>query len=448
VSWAANGLTTRYLDELARDPAAARGLADLLQAPPLAFPFGDRPLSRPVLLEGEELDRLEADLAGVHDLLVSLPERLFGGDIERFGLAVGFDPVQTRLARRTSAGWPPPLVGRADLYRDRDGFKLLEQNLGSALGGFHAADVNRFLLRSDLVRAFAERERLAYVDAMPMLADLLRRPHLGRGLVVALTDWPDSFVTWEPSLRAMAAQLQDLGIDTRVCHVGQLRRGARGLTLDGDRVDIAFRYYGLSQATASAEALELFEPLARACERDELELFTPFTTTLLASKRALVLLSDEHHRAEFSAAERELIDRLLPWTRELRDGPVTFEGETVDLRDLCLRRRASLVLKPGYLFGGVGVVTGWTVSDDEWRTALDDAWNGPFIVQRRVVPVPEPFPDPLTGGLAPWVVLWGVFMIGRRYAGCLIRSSRNPDSGVVNLDASDGVGACFHSACR
>jgi hypothetical protein len=448
VSWDANGLTTRYLDELSRDPRAARGLADLLRASPLAFPFSERLLPRPMVLEGPELDQLEADLAGVHDLLVSLPARLFGGDVERYGLALGFDPVQTRLARRTSAGWPPPMVGRADLYRDGGGFKLLELNLGSALGGFQAADVNRHLLRSDVVRAFAERERLTYVDAMPLLADLLRRPDLGSGPVVALTDWPDSFVTWEPSLRAMAAQLHELGIDARVCHVGQLRADGRGLALEGAHVDIAFRYFGLAQATASSGALELFEPVASACERGLLELFTPFTTTLLASKRALVLLSDERHRAAFSGAERELIDRVLPWTRELRDGPVTFEGESVDLRDLCLRRRDSLVLKPGYLFGGVGVVTGWTVSDDEWRAALDDAWNGPFIVQRRVVPVPEPFPDPDTGELAPWIVLWGVFTVGRRYGGCFIRSSRNLDDGVVNLDRSAGVGTCFHAAGR
>jgi hypothetical protein len=442
-----NGLTGRYLDAMARDPEAARALADLLRASPLAFPFADRLLPRPTFLEGSELRQLEADLVGVHDLLVSLPERLFGGDVERYGLAVGFDPVQTRLARRTASGWPPPMVGRADLYRDRDGFKLLELNLGSALGGFQAADVNRFLLRSELVRAFAERERLTYADAMPLLADLLRgRPHLGRAPVVALTDWPDSFATWEPSLRAMAAQFHELGIEAHVCHVGQLRPDGRGLALDGVHLDVAFRYFGLAQATADPETLELFEPVASACERGQLEMFTPFTTTLLASKRALVLLSDERHRAAFSAAELALIDRVLPWTRELRDGPVEFEGATVDLRELCLRCRDSLVLKPGYLFGGVGVVPGWTVSEGEWTAALDDAWNGPFIVQRRIVPEPEPFPDPDTGEMAPWLVLWGVFVAGRRYGGCFIRSSRDLNDGVVNLDRSAGVGTCFHSA--
>lgn len=437
-----NALTHRYLDELARDPEGARGLAGLVGDSPLPFPFAERLLARPSFLEGSELRQIEADILGVYDLLTSLPERLFAGDVERFGHAVGFDPAQTRTALRSAAEWPPPLVARADLYRDGAGFKLLELNLGSALGGFHVADVNRLLLRADLMRNFADRERLAFVDTMPLLADLLRRRHPSP--VVALADWPDTYQVWEPSLRAMAEQFGELGIDARPCEIGELRANGGGLTLAGAHVDVVFRYFALAQATAEPEGRELFEPLARACERGQVELFTPLTTTLLASKQALVLLSDERHRPAFSGAELALIDRCLPWTRQLRDGAVHVDGVRVDLHDHCLESRDTLILKPGYLYSGHGVVAGWAVGDREWRAAIDDAWNGPFVVQRRVVPSPEPFPDPETGELRPWVVVWGVFVAGRRYGGCFNRCSPNLDDGVVNLDAGAWVATCFH----
>jgi hypothetical protein len=445
MNWRVSPLTRRYLDELAGDPEAARGLADLVRVSPLPMPFAARLLTRPAFLEGSERRDLEADLLGIHDLLTSLPERLFDGDVERYCLAVGFDPELIRLALRTSAEWPPPLVGRADLYRDGTGFKLLEWNFGSALGGFQIGEVNRLMLRADVVRAFVERERLTYVDTMPLLADVLRRRHhRGSTPVVVLADWPDAFPHWEPMLKGMAAQFHELGIDARPCHVGQLRATRDGLTLDGTRVDTVFRFFGLAQAGRDPEALALVEPMVRACERGQVELYTPLTTTLPASKRALTLLSDERHRSAFSSAERALIDRFLPWTRDLRDGPVHVDGTTVDLRELCLQSKDSLVLKPGHLWGGVGVVPGWTVGEREWRAAIDEAWDRPFVVQRRVVPTPEPFPDLDTGELEPWLVLFGVFVVDRDYGGCFIRCSRNLDVGVVAFEFGAWVGTCFH----
>ena len=445
--WAVNDLTRRYLDELARDPEAARRLADLLRVSPLPMPFAERLLTRPAFLEGGERRQLEADLLGIYDLLTSLPERLFDGDVERYCLAVGFDPAHVRLARRTSAEWPPPLVGRADLYRDREGYKLLEVNLGSAMGGFQIAEVNRLMLRAEVVRAFVERERLSYTDTMPLLADMVRRRHhRGASPVVALADWPDAFPYWEPMLRGMAAQFQELGLDARPCHLGQLRAAGGGLALDGVPVDVVFRYFGLAQAARDAEALALVEPLVSACERGQVELFTPLTTTLPASKRALALLSEERHRDAFSGAEQALIDRFLPWTRDLQDGSVHVDGTVVELRDYCLQCRDSLILKPGHLWGGVGVVPGWTVGEREWKAALDEAWNGPFVVQRRVLPAPEPFLDVDTGELEPWLVLFGVFVADRDYGGCFIRCSRNLDEGVVAFDHGAWVGTCFHAA--
>ena len=446
-AWAVNELTRRYLYVLARDPEAARGLAEMLRVSPLPMPFAERLLTRPAFLDGPERGQLEADLTGVYDLVTSLPERLFDGDVERYCLAVGFDPALVRLARRTSPEWPPPLVGRADLYRDGTGYKLLEVNLGSAMGGFQIAEVNRLMLQSAVVRAFVEREGLGYTDTMALLADMVRR-RAGRGAspVVVLADWPDAFAYWEPMLRGMAARFQELGLDARPCHVGQLRTGAGGgLTLDGVRVDVVFRYFGLAQAARDAESLALVEPLVSACERGEVDLFTPLSTTLPASKRALSILSDERHRDAFSDAERALCDRFLPWTRDVRDGPVHIDGTVVDLRELCLQERERLILKPGHLWGGVGVVPGWTTGEREWRAALDEAWNGPFVVQRRVLPSPEPFLDVETGELEPWLVLFGVFLVDRDYGGCFIRCSRNMDEGIVAFDHGAWVGTCFHA---
>lgn len=50
------------------------------------------------------------------------------------------------------------------------------------------------------------------------------------------------------------------------------------------------------------------------------------------------------------------------------------------------------MLKPTLLHGGNGVVPGWTVGPDEWRSRLTGALDGPYVMQERIRPVPEVFP--------------------------------------------------------
>ena len=445
MSWDVNRLTGRYLDELARDAEAALRISDLVRVSPLPFIFNGPLLTRPGFLEAADVRQLGADVLGLYRILVTLPDRLFGGDVDRYGRAVGFQPAQVRLGLRTAGEWPPAPLMRGDLYHDGTGFKLLELNLSSALGGFQLGLVNRLMLQSELIRGFVEREGLCYADPMRKLAALLHRRY-ARGTVIALADWPAAYPVWGPLLEAMTVQLHELDIEARACHVGQLRAGSRGLTLDGEHVDVVFRYFNLSQVTADAESLALFEPLVSAYERGLVDLFMPLTSPLLATKRALVLLSDERHRAAFSTDELALVDRLLPWTRELRDGQVHFEGNAVDLRELCHRSREHLVVKPGYESGGHGTVCGWTVDGGEWAAALDRAWDGPFVVQRRVVPTPQPFPNLDTGEVEPWLALWGAYVIDGEFGGGLLRCSRNLDTGVVSMEAGAWMGSSFYPA--
>jgi hypothetical protein len=447
-----NSLTRRYLDEVGRDPAVTRLVMDRLLASPVlhAVPNCGRLLSRPMFIEEEDRRQVESDLARIYDLLASLPRRLFDGDLRRYARAIGLGPAQTELAVRLAAPWPPPLLARPDLYRDESGFKLLELNLGSNLGGYQTAAMNRAFLQVDAVRAFVDRERLRYVDTMEVAAAMLRRAHHGGSgasrPVIALADWPASYPKFESMLHFMAVQLEEMGFDARPCHLGQLREDGSSLALDGTRVDIVFRYFTMAEITGEPEGCALVEHVIRAHERGDVDMFVPLSTSLLGSKQALALLCDEGYRDAFSPAELALIDRFVPWTRELKAGHVHVDGVEVELLDFCRGAKDRLVLKPSHLLGGVGVQAGWTMSEGEWRARLDDARNGSFVVQERVVPEVEPCPDRSTGALRPWIMNWGIFVTDRGYSGCFLRGSSRLDDGVVNFDNRAWVGASFHQA--
>lgn len=446
-----NDTTRRYR---ARVPAGTAAAARCAESPLLRTAYGSRFLTRPVFLDADERAGLSDDLNRLFDLLVSLPDRLFGGDLRQFAAAVGMAPVQADAVLRGAAlASGPARLGRADLYREPDGFRLLELNLGSALGGFENAEINRAVL-TDLPHArFAETERLAYVDTLRAITDTMlaacadldapSRP------VVALVDWPSSFQTLAPRLRFMADLLAPLGVDAVACHIGELEDRAGGLYVHGRRIDIVYRFFLVEDLLDGQEAPVAVARVLDAAERGAVRLFASLDAELYGSKGCLALLSDERNRPAFSAAENAFTDRFLPWTRALRDGSAHVAGTVVDLVPYVLEHQHDLVLKPTLLHGGIGVVPGWTATRDEWATHVREAVGGPFVVQRRVRPVAESFP-PEDGVTAPekLVLNWGVFLTRAGYGGAIVRGSADPDVGIVSMAGGARVGCCFHPADR
>lgn len=448
-------LTERFLHHLAArgvDPGELTVPAD--GSPLLTTAYGGtgRFLSRPVLLDAEPHRRLTADLLRLHDLLVSLPVRLFGGDLDAFCAAVGMTPEQALVVRRTAGPAGPVRLARADLYRDATGFRLLEYNLTSALGGFDNAELTRAALQVPAVKEFAAEQGLAFPDTLAEIAATLWAAlesadvPLSDRPVVALTDWPASFPDLERRLGYMARDLAAWGFDATPCHLGMLEHRDGDMFLAGRRVDVVHRFFLIEDVLAGPDATTVMEPVLRAHEAGRTYLFSGLDTEMYGNKRALGLLSDERNRGAFDADELALVDRLLPWTRPLQPGPVDVGGAEVDLVEHVRAQRTGFVLKPSLLHGGIGVVPGWTVSDADWQRALDDALGGPFVVQRRVHPVGEPFPA--AGGSTDVFLNWGVFLGVNGYAGAVVRGSTDPEVGVLSMAGGARVAGCLHRPGR
>jgi hypothetical protein len=82
------------------------------------------------------------------------------------------------------------------------------------------------------------------------------------------------------------------------------------------------------------------------------------------------------------------------------------------------------------------------VDADEWRRQVSAAMDGPFVLQRRIRPVPEEFPS--EQGMQPWVLTWGAFLAASGYAGQFVRGTTDPDGGVVNMATGATATSCFH----
>lgn len=439
-----NHLTQRYVasvdDQVVRDAVQKAVDVELLRVA-----YGGAFLSRPAFLDHAQQEGLGRDLAGLFRLLTTLPDLVADGDLARYCGLVGMTPAQAAAVRRTAGSAPAPL-GRADLYHDGAGFRMLEFNISSALGGFENAEINRALLDVPAIADFAGRERLRHVDTLGeivrVMLDSHSAPWWGDRPFVALVDTPSSFTGLERRLGFMAQLLRAYGIDAVPCHTGRLQARDGRLYVEDRPVDIVYRFFIIEDLLEEQGELELIDPILRCHENGGVTVFAPLDTEMYGNKRALALLGDERVRQALSAEDRALVDRIVPWTRQVHRGEVEAAGEYVDLEAYCLENQSDLVLKPSLLHGGMGFAAGWLMSGDEWRQALDDALRSPFVVQRRVAPTTETFTD---GGVTGTSVLnWGVFMAGDRYAGAIVRGVADPDVGVVSMGSGARVGGCFH----
>jgi hypothetical protein len=350
---------------------------------------------------------------------------MYGGDLAAFGKAAGMTDdqisavLQTRTANVTQ-------LARADLYPGPSGLRLLEFNMGSGVDGIENGEMCRAMLRHPLLREFARAHRLHYIDTFSEhVGTIFSETGFGRDSfpMVAVVDWPDHFTRIRDFLHQVARRWRAQGLDAHPCHLGQLTVSRGRVWLRRRPVDIIFRIF-LAEHLLEPDGHALMDPLLGAVARGEVALFTPLDAELYGSKAPLAMVSDHANQHLFSAAERAAIDRILPWTRMVRPGPVTLEdGREVDLPGYAASHPDDLVLKPALLHGGFGVLPGWhpDTSARLWRDRLAGAMGGPYVIQRRVRVTPELFPGE-DGRPVPWVVTWGVFTSPAGYGGVFARA--------------------------
>lgn len=409
----------------------------------------DNLLARPFFVAEEDLALFEEQLRSLFDLLVALPQRVYGGDLDLYCEAAGIDEARARQVRRF-ADRTPRLFGRADAYRVGRSFKLLELNVCSAVGGMDSYVVAQALTKVPAFRAFAEEHRLGYTDSGDLLASALREAaasvvDVGTPRVAFVC--PDGELeSHRPYLVSYADMVTRYGLDATSGEIGDVTERGGRLSLNGERVDVVMRFLSDSELTDAAAKGGAAEAILRAHEEGRAVLWTGLENQRVNNKGALALLTDDRVRTALDPEEAELVDAVLPWTRRLARTKTRVGSETVDLIDYCRARRENLILKPSFGHGGKGHVVGWQTDDAAWATSLEEGVDGSWIAQERVVPAEEPVVDPSSGEVERRVGAWGLFFTPAGYAGAHLRTTPadSPDPIIRRGAAGGRATTVFH----
>lgn len=387
-------VTQAYLDD-----EGLHGLMGRLDLPPgLRDAYGHRLVNRPFFLDERTAHDVAADVLDFFELLFSLPGKLFGGSFTRFAEALGIPPAEAALMGSER----PPMHGRADIYRVGDGFRLLEVNAGSQLGGPDLGELARVIHADPGFQPFVREHDLGYFNPVEKLLDAI-----GRDRTIAFLEEGGMLARFAKGFASFRETCARLGVDVLLGELHELTTRDGYLHLHGTKLDVAVRYFNAAQAVGHAETL---------AKGHKTELYTPLSSYYYGSKSTIALLSE--HREALDDDEKALVDRLVPWTRSLRDVP----------RDLLRERREELIVKAAGGFAGAGVHPGWLMTDREWVRVLDDVGQEPYVVQERV----RPTLDVVPGDDRPYVTTWGWFVTDQGFAGMSIRSMPSADGAVVS----------------
>jgi hypothetical protein len=384
----------------------------------------------PTFVGARKLRQIEQATVALARLVESIPERIFGGDPLRLGEFYGW-PDELLMALLLS---PPNGLGtclaRGDFVDDGEDFKCLELNIGATIGGWQDRFFARTCLALPSIAAFLAREgvRVRHRDTWRSALTLVlengcRLGHDAAGrfdVAVAINPGDvDSALAVEASNDVFQEVLRDSGTGC----AGEIVRctyqeGMAGLTArDGALFHRDRRISAVIEATDSQTPADVY----RCFKARRVGLYNGPLAKMLGDKRSLALLSQHEDSDLLTAAERELVRRHLPWSREVVEGHTTYHGEPVDLLDFALAHRESLVLKAAQGRQGIDVYLGSRTSPEEWRRRLVEAAGmRTMLLQEYVTSRPYLFQCG-DHGWARHQAVWGTFSFGGSYGGAFLR---------------------------
>ena len=417
--------------------------------------FGDRvicPFLRPFFLDAAD----EARVQGVSEMLWTLGERVarVAAESPEMLADLALSDAEIRLAQIDPGYATTSTAARADAFILPGSLQFAEYNAESPAGAGYSQGLAELFSAEPIMAGFRERFDVRFSRPIEALLDALIASYKEWGGTaspprIAIVDWRDvpTFSEFEILSDAFTA----LGVPTVICDPRDLEFAAgarssagagRGLYLKGERIDLVYRRVLINDIVARETECRALLDAYRSktvCVANSLRCKIPHKKAFFA------VLTDERHAGLFSAEEREMIRRHVPWTAIVDERRVTLGGQDVDLVTHLRAQRDQFVIKPNDEYGGAGVTLGWETSESDWDAAIARALaerDRGWVAQQRIAVRREMFPVCDAGGMSmrDMLVDFAPYIFRGKLAGFLTRLSA---TGLANVTSGGGQVPAF-----
>lgn len=361
--------------------------------------FGDRPLNnhlRPKFLTAAEEAHLrsvaEAVMAGImeaKDKMLADPALMaMLGITEPEKELIAVDPGYSHIA---------PCV-RLDSFITDKGPQFVELNGECPAGPAYSEVLAEHFDRHPLMQEFKKHRPARYIPTRKPLLDTLLSCWAEWGgkkkPVIAIIDYDNLPTIHEFEL--CRRYFESEGYTTVVADPRTVTFDGESLIAGGKKIDLVYRRVLVNEFL---ERYDQVKALYLAVKARKVCMVNPFRAKIVHKKAIFAILTSDGRDAWMSPKNRDLIDRAVPWTRNLKAMKTFIRGQAIDLLDYTERNRETLVIKPNDEYGGKGVMLGWETTEAEWRARIEEAQKPGqyYVVQQRLSLIPELFPTMARG---------------------------------------------------
>ncbi|GGX16563.1 hypothetical protein [Aquimarina muelleri] len=408
---------------------------------PRVFKNYEYPVSSwPVIINQEKAIRLNKLSVKLPELLYQIPLLCFNNDIKK--IADFYFGGNEMIAAVAMMGHEKNVdIGcRLDLTYTKKGFKVLEINMGSSIGGWQVQSFESIIRKSHPQLSSSETRhnydskntQLIYIE---FLVDKIVQ------YVPSVNNEINVFVSLKNDMNADVKK-DGVAFFNDLLKVELQKRGIKGGAYSGDISSLKLVDKKLTLNSKEIHSVLFFSldntqevprDVFRAFIMDNIYFPDHLGTSFLRNKKNLALLRNLAEQGKFTPEDNMLILESIPWTSLIKDSMVVYEEQKYKLIDLLTQKKDSFVIKAANGAQGEDVFIGKFSTAEKWKTILELALEkNNFIAQE--------FSDSISflapNGSNEWVphkLIWGSFGFGERYGGVWVRMSAvKTDVGVIN----------------
>lgn len=398
--------------------------------------------SWPLIINADISGKLNKICTRLPELLRKIPEYYFKNDIKK--IADFYFKGNEMLAQFALMCHQKDMeVGcRLDLTYTQNGFKVLEVNIGTSIGGWQIQSFDKLIRSMHPVLCNTKKgnnftainTQQKYVE---FLIDKIKKQVEGisseiniiiAGLPKETKDnttvsyglsFFNDLVKAELRKRSMTGKVYDADPAT-------LQLTSEGLFLNTTQIHSVLNFN-------SEETDEMPPILTRAFIMDKIYFPDHIGTLMLGDKRNLGILRKLAENNAFSPEDNALLLDYIPWAAELKNHEVIFQNQKTNLITLIKAYKNQFVIKPAAGFQGKDVFIGKYLSQKTWEAAIETSLQQiTFITQEFCESLDFKAPSSNNEWI-PHKLIWGAFGFGSTYAGVWVRlSSSKTDGGVIN----------------
>ncbi|WP_430408757.1 hypothetical protein [Kordia sp.] len=408
--------------------------------------------SYPVILNKKQSQKIEEVSTLIPKLLQKIPALYFQNDTKKIAdFYFNGDEVVAQFSLMCQEQ-EVPISCRLDLSLTATGFKVLEVNMGSSIGGvelqnFEPIIRNKHTVLSDTTKGeqfiFRKTQDLYIQFIVTQILKFTKTQSSKINLFLVYD------VNADKSEREIVKSFFNEILQKELQRIGKT-----GNVYMDTIASLKMQIDGLYHKKNSIHGVLILDFALRNISPDLFRSFIMNTvyfpdhlgTMFMRDKRNLALLRRLANEGTFESKQNELVLEYIPWTEIVEDAMVTYENKTQNIITLIKENKDKFVIKIIDGLQGKDVFVGKFMSMTDWKKAIAEALQSKKYIAQE-------FSDSLNL-LAPnkeneWVpqkLVWGSFGFGDTYAGSWVRMSPvKTTSGVIN-SATGAVEAIVYEA--